>query len=244
MTRRPLIRTILVLVVIGLLIVGLHTAARFGLRGPTAFSVDAFGSWFDDPVAVVATICRWLALISAYYLFAVVAALAFLDPARVPPSVVRFVPPGLASAIGLALGLTATAAPAVIHMKNADPTPEPPSALILSSVDNRLVLAEHEPVRPIPMAPPTHNDPPILAAAPPPERVTVETGDSLWSIAEEMLVDSSESTDTLTEETIGAYWRVLIEANQDRLIEPGNPDLIMPGQELILPPISRGTVEG
>ena len=44
----------------------------------------------------------------------------------------------------------------------------------------------------------------------------------------------------MTDETIAAYWRVVIEANLDRLVEPGNPDLIMPGQEIVLPPITRG----
>jgi nucleoid-associated protein YgaU len=35
---------------------------------------------------------------------------------------------------------------------------------------------------------------------------------------------------------VGRYWRRLIDANRDRLVDPGNPDLLLPGQELVLPP--------
>ena len=66
---------------------------------------------------------------------------------------------------------------------------------------------------------------------------TVERGDSFWSIAEETLQDHGRGGN-LSEEDIADYWRVLIAANEDRLVEPGNPDLILPGQELILPPSS------
>jgi hypothetical protein len=35
---------------------------------------------------------------------------------------------------------------------------------------------------------------------------------------------------------VGRYWRRLIDTNRDRLVDPGNPDLLVPGQELVLPP--------
>ena len=65
---------------------------------------------------------------------------------------------------------------------------------------------------------------------------TVESGDSFWTIAEETLSDVWGRSD-LTEEEIADYWRVLIDANEDRLVDAGNPDLILPGQVLILPPV-------
>jgi len=234
-------RTLLALLVISALIVGLHAAAGLGLRGPTGLGIDELRTWFDDPVTALATICRWLALILAYYLFAVVAAVGLLDPQHVPASLVRFVPPGLTTAIGVALGISATAVPAVIHMNSVNPAPERSNVLVMKPTEERLVLLEHEPaIRPLPMPSAMRSQEPILRAAPPPDLVIVETGDSFWSLAEEMLRDHADQTDTLTDETIAAYWRVLIEANQDRLIEPGNPDLLMPGQELLLPPIARG----
>ncbi len=63
----------------------------------------------------------------------------------------------------------------------------------------------------------------------------VSTGDSFWSIAEETLAESWGRVD-LSDREIATYWKTLIEANEARLVEPGNPDLLLPGQELELPP--------
>ena len=63
---------------------------------------------------------------------------------------------------------------------------------------------------------------------------TVQPGESFWSIAEEHLGDVWD-VETLTDEQIVSYWKPLIAANEDRLVDPGNPDLLLPGQELRLP---------
>ena len=34
---------------------------------------------------------------------------------------------------------------------------------------------------------------------------------------------------------VTTYWRALIEANRDRLVDPSNPDLLYPDQVLRLP---------
>ena len=62
---------------------------------------------------------------------------------------------------------------------------------------------------------------------------TVEPGDSLWSIAERVLIDrtGAESTDG----EIADYWASVIDANRDRLVDPDNPDLILPGQVMLVP---------
>jgi nucleoid-associated protein YgaU len=39
-----------------------------------------------------------------------------------------------------------------------------------------------------------------------------------------------------TDEETDPYWRALVEANRDRLVDPDNPDLIFSGQQLVLPP--------
>lgn len=57
---------------------------------------------------------------------------------------------------------------------------------------------------------------------------TVEQGDHLWSIAEARVGE----TDDLE---IHDYWVRLVELNADRLVVPDDPDLILPGQELLLP---------
>ena len=63
--------------------------------------------------------------------------------------------------------------------------------------------------------------------------VTVQRGDSFWTIAEAELASRSASTPTDAE--VAPYWRAVIELNEHLLVEPGNPDLIYPGQVFQLP---------
>jgi len=64
--------------------------------------------------------------------------------------------------------------------------------------------------------------------------VTVEPGDNLWTISEDRLeADLGRDPSDLE---VGPYWRGVIDANQDRYVQPGNPNLIFPGQVLVLPP--------
>jgi hypothetical protein len=74
-----------------------------------------------------------------------------------------------------------------------------------------------------PPAPPPP-DPTPAPAALAADEVVVRPGDSFWSIAE----DEAEGD-------VGTYWRALIDANRDRLVDPGNPDLLYPEQVLRLP---------
>lgn len=64
--------------------------------------------------------------------------------------------------------------------------------------------------------------------------VTVEPGDNLWTISEDRL-EADLGRDP-TDFEVAPYWRDVIDANQDRYVEPGNPNLIIPGQVLVLPP--------
>lgn len=66
------------------------------------------------------------------------------------------------------------------------------------------------------------------------ETWTVTPGDTFWSIAEEALTDRRGSVPP-QHETV-RYWRQLMATNQPRLAAPGNPDLLLPGQSLVLPP--------
>lgn len=63
--------------------------------------------------------------------------------------------------------------------------------------------------------------------------VVVAPGDHLWAIAERTVADrlGPGADDT----TIADYWRRLIDANHDRLVDPHDPSLIHPGQRLVLP---------
>ena len=62
---------------------------------------------------------------------------------------------------------------------------------------------------------------------------TVVEGDHLWGIAERCM--RMLGHEQPGEAEIRTYWLALIEANTDRMVEPGNPDLLLPGQQLVLP---------
>ena len=67
----------------------------------------------------------------------------------------------------------------------------------------------------------------------------VRPGDHLWSVAEHVL--ERGGVGSTSDGAVAAYWRRLIVANADRLADPGNPDLILPGQVLTLPtPLPAG----
>jgi len=92
-----------------------------------------------------------------------------------------------------------------------------------------------------PVAPPATPVPVPVAAAPAPapvptpaqEVVVVAAGDSLWSIAEEALIDAGRTS--VDEHAVATYWRRVIDHNQAMLVDPSNPDLIYPGQLVSLP---------
>jgi nucleoid-associated protein YgaU len=63
----------------------------------------------------------------------------------------------------------------------------------------------------------------------------VVAGDSLWTIAARTLEDVRGASPTDAE--LHGYWTSLIEVNRGRLADPDNPDLIFPGQPLVLPPM-------
>ena len=70
-------------------------------------------------------------------------------------------------------------------------------------------------------------------AAAGPSTWVVEPGDSFWSIAADTL--SGPGGRQPTDREVDGYWRHLVRANRDRLVDKDNPDLLVPGQELVLP---------
>lgn len=92
----------------------------------------------------------------------------------------------------------------------------------------------------LPLAPEESDDPspatPPSTAAPPAPRAdewVVQPGDHLWGIAEQVLAERGDADPTDRE--VHRYWVQLIRANTDRLVDPDNPDLILPGQRMALP---------
>jgi nucleoid-associated protein YgaU len=67
---------------------------------------------------------------------------------------------------------------------------------------------------------------------PPPDRHTVQWGDNLWAIAAGHLADNGVIR---SNGQIAPYWRELVQDNRASL-RSGNPDLIFPGESVVLPP--------
>jgi len=61
----------------------------------------------------------------------------------------------------------------------------------------------------------------------------VVAGDSFWSIAVAHLTDVGGVAPTDAE--VVPYWQRLVDDNRDRLADPQNPDLLFPGQVVVLP---------
>lgn len=70
---------------------------------------------------------------------------------------------------------------------------------------------------------------------PPPATHTVRPGESLWRIASARL--AQEHGRDPSDAEVVPYWRELIERNRERLPDRDDPDLILPGQELLLPAV-------
>jgi hypothetical protein len=65
----------------------------------------------------------------------------------------------------------------------------------------------------------------------------VKQGDNLWMIARARLAEvTGQPAAELSNREIAAYWVEVIEANRGRL-RSGNPDLIYPDEEIVLPPV-------
>lgn len=98
-------------------------------------------------------------------------------------------------------------------------------ALITAAVFAVMTLAMAEPVA-------IGEYPPIEVGEVPPATVVVESGDHIWKISKESLGGSLDREPR--DEEVHPYWLETIEINLDSL-RSGDPDLIYPGEELLLP---------
>ena len=65
---------------------------------------------------------------------------------------------------------------------------------------------------------------------------SVVAGDNLWTIARDRLAKSSSGgSGKPTNREVANYWLQVIDANRYRL-RSGDPDLIYPGETIVLPP--------
>jgi len=226
-TRPRLIAAAAVLVAV---IIALHLLGRL-TTAPTALSVEAVQEWFETPADAVANVLRWLGLALGYYLLVIVVAIFFLGDRVETSTLTRFIPAGTLAALGLVAGtsaLTLAGGPA----PTAATAQAAPSPLILAEAETPLTLGT--------LANPESASYGRVGAGEfqddGRETWVVTAGESFWSIAEESLQDAWGRSE-ITDEEVVSYWQPLIAANEDRLVDPGNPDLILPGQELVLPAV-------
>lgn len=138
-------------------------------------------------------------------------------------------------------------APPLAGEERNDGTPAPPDPAPAAPVDDPPPAAPEAPQdggAPAPAAPPTDDgvQAPVedVATAPDggdagpassPASVEVQDGDSFWTIAE----DLAGAPGGATVAQVTQVWAELIDANADRLVDPGNPDLLHVGQTLVVP---------
>jgi len=61
----------------------------------------------------------------------------------------------------------------------------------------------------------------------------VRPGEHLWGIAEQVLAEGRDAPPS--DDEVGDYWEVLVDANRGALADPDNPDLVYPGQVFTVP---------
>jgi len=169
----------------------------------------------------------------------------------VTPTIVKSILTGTAT-LGLVGAVPAAAiSPYVVHQSGggANPTPsaefgptDRASAPVMTTADPETTTAERaDPpiMTQSPNAEGTTRAPEVGSEAPVMTEVaesadwTVAPGDHLWSIAEQITASALDRHPTEAE--VSRYWLQLIEVNKANLIDPTNPDLIRPGQTLMLP---------
>jgi NADH:ubiquinone oxidoreductase subunit 6 (subunit J) len=210
------------------------------LPAPSVHSVAALEGWFrqaGEAVALLA-VARIGALLVAGLLLALAivrlvvlvfeAAQAAVDERA--PSALRQLARGMAG-----LGLTAGLTPVLSMNVPLDGEPEvavPLADDLTSGTATMRRIDEPGPqasqAGPAPALPAAPSSDPAFVA----DSVVVAHGDSLWSIAAEVVSDRGGPSD---DASVARYWRRLIAENRTNLVDPTNPDLIHPGQRLTLP---------
>lgn len=216
----------------------LRLAGRGELAAPPVTSLDALTAWVDgrSPATAAIALLRLGAELSAWYalgLCALHAASHLLGSARGHRVADALTVPAARRAVRAGLGLGLVAASSV-----AAPDAQPLGRVTATAVSVEVGTATMQPVphpggtatmRPVP--------PPPEVASPPaaPATWTVAAGESLWSIAGELLADAWGRP--ATDPEIAPYWHHLVTANRGRLVDPADPDLIHPGQVLEVPAV-------
>lgn len=218
-------------------IAALHAAGRGPLAAPP---LDGRArSWLDERDAAQAAfaVVRLMALGLAWYLLATTTAgvlarvaragrlVSFADALSVP-AVRRLVE----GAVGISLA--AAALTATGELTGTGHGPRPAAAEAPAPEDAVMRRLPDEDRDDVVMRRLPDGQAPTTGAVP--REWTMEPGDHLWAVAEAVLSRAWQRSPSDAE--ITPYWLHLIEANRDRLADRENPDLVFPGQVMVVPP--------
>lgn len=235
MTRQRL-RMMLVIALGTVTLAALHELRSAGLSAPPMRSWATVDAWYTEAGAgaPAAVIVRLLAMLAVGWVV-LAATLQLVASVSLSQDIRRVA--DVVSPLGLRrlAHLSVTAGLAVRSLAGA-PGDDPPGTAVMEVVDG---VAESSttttpPPTAAPRAPAASAAP--VAAAPTHEEVVVVVGESFWSIAVEAIAEA-RGTEPADHE-VDAYWRLLVDANRARLVDPGNPDLLFPGQSLVLPALT------
>jgi hypothetical protein len=239
MNRRPG-RSLAWIALLGAALAGLRLAATGDLATPPLTSLDDLQTWVDvrGPVPTAIGLVRLLAEAAAWYLLALstlhvlAGALRFGTGHAVADALAL---PGARRLVHAALGLSLVAAgPAPEH---DDPDP----AIVTAAGHDVGTTARIEDqgsagtaaMRPFEAAESTGTA--TMTPLAPPRAWPVQPGESFWTIAADILTHAWGRP--VSDHEIDPFWRSLVAANRDRLLDPADPDLIVPGQVFDIPPV-------
>ena len=240
MTRRAARTTTWIVGLVATALV-LRLAARGDLAAPPIGSLDDLSAWADarEPVAAAVALVRLAAEAGTWYVLAV-SALHLVSGAVRSAGGHRLADalavPGVRRLVHAGLGLGLAAASSVCGQEEASgigavtmaPVAESP-LVTQTRIEDPAGTAAMRP------QPDSHTGVAQMAPAPAPATWTVTAGESLWTIAEELLGDAWQRQPSDGE--VDPFWRDLVERNRGRLVDPTDPDLIHPGQVLEVPPL-------
>jgi hypothetical protein len=186
------------------------------------------------------TISYWLLGSTLLYLLASLARIPRLLKAISPLTwrpLRRLIDGGLAStvAIAVALPVYASVAPGYVPIPASDPPAEPSATTLV--IETTTTIADPSVSPPIgilylPIEPLPATSVATLSSTAEAEHVVVMPGDNMWLLAERRLGDLLGRP--AADHEVAPYWLAVIGANKDR-IRSGDPDLIFPGEVLVLP---------
>lgn len=241
-----------------LLAAGIVTLHRVGgpLAPPPVSAPDQLGQWLAQrqPAEAAFAVVRLVALAMGWYLLAVTMAGTLARLAGVPVAVWAadcLSAPALRRLLNGALGMSMAATvlagspalgaaagahdgPPVVSAPRpvADGGSAPPVTMRRLPDDDpghARETMEGLPPAPTPAPVPSGGeDAPDI-----PTTWTVQPGDHFWGVAERTLTVAWGRAPADAE--TGPYWRVMVAGNRDRLRDPGNADLLFPGQVLVVP---------